>query len=148
MSIFISYNHNDKDYAQKLFETLQKQGLDAWYDDLIEFGEDIEKISAQKYEETDAVIFIMTPQSVASSTIQAELEKLKGLGKKIYPFLLENVAENPFPNLRYVDVRGGELPPERFYKQLQSLNIHGRMAGDTTTAAPPPDVSKKKKGGE
>jgi hypothetical protein len=144
MKIFISYNHNDRDYAQKLYEALQKQGFDAWYDDLIEFGEDIEKTIAQKHDECDAVIFIISPQSIASSTIQAELEKLKGLGKKIYPFLLEDVAENPFSNLRYIDVRGGELPPERFYQQLQSLNINSRLAGDTTTVAPSPE--KKKKG--
>lgn len=145
MLIYISYNHHSSNYARKLYNSLRKHGIDAWFADLVEYGGDLDAAMNQNREECDAVILIMTPQSIASPAVQAELEQLKKLNKKIYPLLLEDIYENPFPQLRYVDVRDGKLPPKRFYQQLESLNIHDRLAGDTTVSAPPPDVSKKKK---
>jgi hypothetical protein len=144
MLIYISYNHLSSNYAKKLYNNLQKHGIDAWYADLVAYGDDLDAAINQKRVECDVVIFLMTPQAIASPAVQAELKHLTELGKKIYPFLLEDIVENPYPQLRYVDVRGGKLPPKRFYQQLESLNVHGRLAGDTTTDAPAADVRKKK----
>lgn len=145
MLIYISYNHHALNYVKKLYTSLQKHGIDAWYADLVEYGDDLDAAMNQKREECDAVIFIMTSQAIGSPAVLAELEHLKKLNKKLYPLLLEDIDENPFPQLRYVDVRDGKLPPKRFYQQLETLNIHDRLSGDTTASAPPPEGKKKKK---
>jgi hypothetical protein len=146
--VFISYAHNHRNYASKLYKHLQEEGIGSWFDDLIEFGSEWEKVLDEKLQEAQAVIFIITPDSVSSPTIKAELEKAKAQNKIIYPFLLEDVEENTFSHLRYVDVRGGQLPPASFLHQLKAAGFSNRLAGDTTVDAPPPEDDEKKTRGK
>lgn len=145
MSIYISYNHKSRDYAERLFKGLKRRGIDTWYDGLINVGDNWGDAIRQNLEACDGVIIILTPEAVASPTIQNEIAHIKSLDKKVFPLLLENITENPFPQLQYLDVRDRELPSKQFFQQLKALSIQDRLAGDTTTDPPRPDVSKKKK---
>lgn len=145
LKIFVSYNHNDRGYVQKLQESLHERGFDVWFDGLIGYGENWAESIEKNLETCDIVLAILTPRSASSHTFMDEIKRAESLQKKIIPILLQDVEENPLTQLKYVDVRGGKLPPKTFYQQLESFSLHGRLAGDSTTDAPSPKGKKKGK---
>lgn len=145
MKIFLSYNHHDKGYVHKFQGSLHRRGFDAWFDGLIGYGENWAESIEKNLEACDVVLAILTPRSISSQTFIDEIKHAESLEKKIIPILLEDVEENPLAHLKYVDVRGGKLPPREFYEQLESFSVHGRLAGNSTTDAPLPKDKKKRK---
>ena len=60
--LFISYSRRDKNFIQKLHQTLAEQGRDIWvdYDDIppaVDWREEIR----QNLEKTNAVVFVLSP---------------------------------------------------------------------------------------
>ncbi len=71
--IFISYNHEDSDFADALIGKIEKEGLTTWVDnDRINAGEDWRLTIDQAIKDSFALIVIMSPTAKASEYVTYE----------------------------------------------------------------------------
>jgi hypothetical protein len=122
--IFISYSHQDSEYAHQLFEALEDEGFSPWIDDRIDYGGQWPQIIQDQLDACAVFILIMTPRSYVSSWVQNELARAQTRGKPIFPLLLEGDIWLAVQTIQYVDVRGGQLPPKKFFARLMNYAPH------------------------
>jgi hypothetical protein len=140
--VFISYNHQDKEYAHTLAEALEQEGISAWIDDRIDYGTQWPRVIEQYLDDCGAFIVIMTPRSYQSDWVQNELNRAKRKGKPIFPLYLE--GDEPWLSVettQYVDVTDGRLPPPDFYERLAQFIPRRTTEGPASPTArpkPPP----------
>jgi len=138
--IFISYSHEDKEYAHRLEGELQRQRFDTWLDDRIDYGSQWPEEIEDRLDGCKVLILIMTPRSKRSEWVQNELNRAKRKKKKIYPLLLE--GDEPWLSVeatQYVDVRDGNLPPSAFFDTLARV-VPRKVATSTTTTNIPSGI--------
>jgi WD40 repeat protein len=97
--VFISYSRKDIEFAKKLADKLQENGLDFWVDwegipPTVDWMRQIEK----GIEEADTFVFILSPDSVISKVCKEEIEYAVKNGKRLIPIVAR-------------DVKGEEAPP-------------------------------------
>ncbi|MBZ0286965.1 MAG: TIR domain-containing protein, partial [Anaerolineae bacterium] len=92
--VFISYSRRDKIFVQKLYEALKNQQRDIWVD-----WEDIPPTADWRaeirggIEAADAVIFVISPDSVRSKECRVELELALENNKRFVPLMYRMVTE-------------------------------------------------------
>jgi formylglycine-generating enzyme required for sulfatase activity len=117
--IFISYSHKDMAYAKKLVLALEQEGFTPWVDERLDYGSQWPLELQEHLDTCEAFIVLMTPNSLASEWVQSELSRAKRKNKPIFPLLLAgDETWLSVESTQYMDVRGGVLPPEKFYQQL------------------------------
>ena len=108
---FISYAHEDKEFAEKIAGELRKLGVDVWLDKWeIKAGDSlIEKIFMEGLAKCDVFLILISSSSINSKWVQEELnhaiiKKIEGL-TKIIPLVKEK-SEIPPPLrvLKWVDL--------------------------------------------
>jgi WD40 repeat protein len=98
--IFISYSRKDIEFAKKLTDELQKNDLNVWVDwedipPTVDWWLQIEK----GIEEADAILFVLSPNSIASKICGQELDHTAKNNKRLIPLLIH-------------DIKGDEAPPQ------------------------------------
>ena len=104
MQIFISHSHNDEMFARKVASFLEDQGLDVWEASNEIFPGDnwAAKIS-QGLQESNAMVVLLTPESLKSVLVQREVEYALGsieYRKRLIPVLIDpdkTIAEDDIP---------------------------------------------------
>lgn len=87
-SVFISYSRRNKAFAEKLNDSLDNSGVDAWVDwEGIPLSSDWMEEITRAIEGADAFLFIITPDSLASEVCAQELELGLQYNKKLIPIL-------------------------------------------------------------
>ena len=87
-SVFISYSRRNIEMAQKLNDSLDNSGIDAWVDwEGIPLSSDWMDEITRAIEGADAFLFIITPDSLASEVCTQELELGLQYNKKLIPIL-------------------------------------------------------------
>ena len=104
-SLFISYNRNDKEFAQKLTDCFKEQDLDFWIDwedipPTVDWWKEIEK----GIEQAGVFLFLLSPDSCQSKVCKQEIEHAVKNGKRLIPIVV-------------YDIKGDEAPSE-----LRALN--------------------------
>lgn len=83
MNVFISYAGPDRDLAETAAETLKTAGLDVWLDVWnVLPGDNMAAALGTALQEADAMVLLLTPQSVESDMVQSEWSY--ALGKKSF----------------------------------------------------------------
>ena len=86
--VFISYSRRNKEFAKKLNDSLDSNGVDAWVDwEGIPLSSDWMDEITRAIENADAFLFIITPDSLASDICYKELELGLKYNKKLIPIL-------------------------------------------------------------
>ena len=90
--VFISYSRRDKVLAKRLTGELQKSEIDFWIDwedipPTVDWWKEIEK----GIEESDAFLFLISPDSIKSKVCGQELEHAVQNGKRLLPVVLRDV---------------------------------------------------------
>ncbi len=116
--VFISYAHEDRDYARKLADHLIANGFDVWIDDRIDFGSRWIRAIFKAIDDCDAFIVIMTPRAYESEWVENERLYAKKRKKLVFPLLLEGEAFADLGAIQYYDVDGGKLPEQGFLDRL------------------------------
>ena len=116
--VFISYSRSDQDYARKLARVLHERGLEVWIDDRIQSGDRWWGAIDRAVRRCAALIVIMTPDSEGSEWVEKEILLAQRSDRPILPLLLRGDAFSLLIDTQYVDVTGGELPPQGFYDRL------------------------------
>lgn len=99
-SVFLSYSRKDKPAAQRLHAALSARSRDVWID-----WEDIPPTAAwwaeigAAIEAADAVLFLISPDSVASKVCADELAHAQSLRKRLLPLVARDVDPALVPPL-------------------------------------------------
>src|SRR5215475_3886157 len=90
--IFISYRRADRSQAQRLYELLRAEGVEAWYDALVGPGEDWRIVTAKALEESKIFVLLFSENAAQSSDIAKELAAAVLEKKLIVPVRLQDIA--------------------------------------------------------
>ena len=110
---FISYSHEDSDYARRVTEALSAQALDVFFDDIsISYGADVPLNVESALEKSIKVLAIITNNSVNSDWADFERrfmwhDTYVKNEPRLIPVLFESVDIPPrLANLKYLDFSG------------------------------------------
>jgi Tol biopolymer transport system component len=90
--IFISYRRADQPFARQLHSQLRAEGVEAWYDALVEPGEDWRIATAQALEASKIFVLLFSENAAQSSDIAKELAAAVLEKKLIVPVRLQDIA--------------------------------------------------------
>jgi|TARA_B100000315_G_scaffold254130_1_gene294504 serine/threonine-protein kinase len=93
--IFVSYSHEDAEAVYAEIQWLKTQGFNIWYDEGINPGEEWRTELAESIEGSQLFLYFITPQSVASSHCQREVNFALDLDKQL---LAVHLAETELPS--------------------------------------------------
>ena len=98
--VFISYSRRDKVFVQKLYDCLTAADRTVWADwDSIPAASDWFAEIKQGIQETDSVVFVLSPEWIKSNECRKELNYAVEMGKRLFPIL-------------YLPVDPKDVPPE------------------------------------
>lgn len=104
--IFVSYSTKDRAFVDQLATELRKHGHIVWIDfEGIRGGDQWKQSIADGLHPSRIVLLVISPDSIVSEWVEAEIETARSLNKKILPLLLRPIGSAgsiAFPNLRYV----------------------------------------------
>jgi tetratricopeptide (TPR) repeat protein len=96
--VFVSYSRMDVAFAQMLVRALAERGFDAFLDKTdIAPGEPWKERLAGLIATADTIVFVVSPDSVVSTTCAWELEESARLGKRILPVVARRIAAADAP---------------------------------------------------
>ncbi|MCI0695898.1 toll/interleukin-1 receptor domain-containing protein [candidate division KSB1 bacterium] len=132
--VFISYPHQEREWARQFVEMLEKHNLKVWFD---EKAIPPDEAFAEKWQEgirnSKTVVYIVTPEVVNSKGALVELGGALGLDKPLIPIVSEDVPVGelvtPIRRRRWV-VKGDPLANANEVARLFSQN-----GGNSKTAA-------------
>lgn len=99
MKVFISHAEKDRDFARELASTLSAAGFETWFDNLVVPGENIHQAFAQALERSQAMIVLLSPDSMESEWVRAEIQYALGSRDyqgRIIPVLLQPTEQIPW----------------------------------------------------
>jgi hypothetical protein len=109
--IFISYSRDDRPFVKRLSGDLRRFGLDTWVDiENIKPGLRWDTELDRAIKESDALIFVLSQNMVASRWVLAELQHFASAGKKkIFPVVIEDIDSSHVPtaisDIQWADFR-------------------------------------------
>jgi hypothetical protein len=98
LKVFISYSRKDVAFAQTIVAALEARGVAPKID-----TRDLPKLEDWRREllgfvrEADAVVFIVSQNSISSPVCEWEVEQVASLNKRLAPIVLERVADDQLP---------------------------------------------------
>lgn len=94
--VFISYSHKDKTFARRLAQLLSRVGVTVWIDvENIPLGTDWRTEIKEGLHECEAMILIVTPESLSSPHVETEWHTFRDTEKPIIPVLFRTVSNLP-----------------------------------------------------
>ena len=90
--IFISYRRADRAWAQLLYNQLKAEGVEAWYDSLVQPGEDWRIATAKALQASRIFVLLFSSNAAKSTDIAKELAAAVHEKKLIIPVRLEDIA--------------------------------------------------------
>lgn len=145
--IFISYSTKDIVYAEKLINTLRREGFNPWVDmDGLGAGTHWLRRLQKQIVTCDAYILIMSRNAYHSKWVPDELVTAKSKGKPIFPLLLDDTELFlALQTIQYEDVRGGKMPSETFYKRLAEVTSRRKKASEKVDSIRLVEQARQKK---
>jgi hypothetical protein len=123
--VFISYSRRDLSFVERLTADLKNSGLDVWYDiSGISGGSTWRNEIEKAITNSQFVIVVLSPDSIASEWVEREFLFASGLKRKIIPLMHRTCKLTlNYLTLNYLDVRG-ENYQTSFPRLLESLSIN------------------------
>jgi WD40 repeat protein len=96
--VFVSYSRRDSGFVRRLTSALDERGKDAWVDvDGIRDAEAFPDALKRAVENSDAFVFVISPDSVRSEFCEQEVEHAASLNKRIVPLAHKSVTDTDVP---------------------------------------------------
>ena len=96
--VFISYSRRDAAFVSGLQEALEARGKSVWLDvEGIRAGEVFPEVLRNAIEQSDAFVYVLSPDSLTSTYCAAEIAHAEGLDKRILPLLLRPPGDAAVP---------------------------------------------------
>src|SRR6266704_145123 len=115
MRVFLSYSEKDKPFAEKLRAELERRQIETWSPETaLAPGESWANPIRDAIQTSDAVVAILSPESIKSTWVNSELalalsDRMKGNRRPLIPILARPVADPP-PFLR--DIQWADMSPD------------------------------------
>src|SRR5437899_1566054 len=94
--VFISYQHDDNDFAENLIHRVKAEGFSTWIDsDGLSVGEPWREGIDQAIRDAFALIVIMSPTAKASEYVTYEWAFAWGCGLKVIPIMYRKTELHP-----------------------------------------------------
>ncbi|MDG4551869.1 MAG: toll/interleukin-1 receptor domain-containing protein [Candidatus Contendobacter sp.] len=131
MKIFISYNHQDKEFVRRLSSDLRKGGFSVWLDEDVIFAGEIwaDKI-ADALDHSDVILVVLSENSSNSNFQSSEIayalaSQRKNPAKRVIPIVINRKAELPFflKDIVYADFSNPEDYSECFRQLGNTLSL-------------------------
>ncbi|MEO7193786.1 MAG: TIR domain-containing protein [Pseudonocardiaceae bacterium] len=137
--VFLSYAREDLPFVRRLTAALQARGREVWVDleDIIPSARWMEEIRTG-ITEADAVVFVVTPDSVASEVCRTELDYATEASKRLVPILARDTPSGGVPSalaaVHWLSFLGGtdfEAGVDRLVEVLDTdiarVHLHTRL---------------------
>ena len=129
VSVFLSHTKSDKPFVRELAKDLDNHGIKCWLDEAeIKIGQPLIETIRQSIDEVDYVVVVLSPDSVASSWVQREVEEAISQEKqgrvKVLP-LMYRTCDPPSLLLGKVhaDFTDDSRYTETFKRLVESMDI-------------------------
>ena len=124
--VFVSYSRSDGEFARELAAALEERGREPWLDvEGIEDGEVFPAALRRAIEETDGMVFVISPEGADSPFCQQEVDHALSLGKRIVPVLHREAPDESLPDgireRQWVDA-GERVSPEAADRLTRALD--------------------------
>jgi len=131
--VFISYQHEDADFAELLKFRVKDKGFDSWVDsEDLQAGEEWQVSIDQAIKGAFALIVIMTPNAQASEYVTYEWSFAWGAGIKVIPVLYKQTQLHPrLKTLQYLDFTNHSTRP--WDKLFEALKIAATSQSSSPT---------------
>src|SRR5262252_4022804 len=98
LKVFISYSRKDSTFADELLAGLEVAGFAPFLDrhDIVA-GENWEKRLGGLIEQSDTVVFVVSPEAVKSEQCIWEVDRTIELSKRLLPVIFKPVPEHDIP---------------------------------------------------
>jgi hypothetical protein len=122
--VFISYSRKDLPFVEHLAADLKEAGLDVWYDVSRLGGGSRWRVEIEKaLRNSQYVIVVLSPDSVASEWVEREFLFASSLGLVIIPLMYRSCAlPLNYVNINYIDVQGSNYS-HNFNQLLDGLKV-------------------------
>ena len=126
--VFIAYAHEDRATSEQIRNSLRREGFTVWTNTTdIQAGTEFQQVIDRGIEETDNVVYLLSPASVSSPYCQHELEYALSLNKRIIPVLVEATPIEKIPlklqNLQYIDLTDNVQESDYQLDESQLLQV-------------------------
>jgi WD40 repeat protein len=139
--VFICYSRRDRDFVERLHAALVGGGKEVYVDweDIPDWSPDYEDDLFGGIDASDSFLFVLSPDSLASSHCKLELEHAVAKGKRIRPLdrraadgaAVPEVLQKP----QWIDFKGDERFEEAVANLLEALNVDADWARQHTRFA-------------
>jgi hypothetical protein len=110
--VFISFKHEDLDFAENVIGRLEKEGFATWADFKIGAGEEWRNSIDLAIKNALALVVIMTPEAKASEYVTYEWAFAWGVGIRVIPIMLRLTQLHPrLEALQYLDFTNTKSRP-------------------------------------
>ncbi|NEO32503.1 MAG: TIR domain-containing protein [Symploca sp. SIO3C6] len=126
--VLISYADKDRAAMEKVRNSLRRVGITVWTNSTdIQTGEVFEEAINRGIEQTDNLVYLLSPESVKSSYTQQELALAIFLNKRIIPVLVRKTDPSIIPSalrdLQYIDLTDNVGENDYLLDESQLLRI-------------------------
>ena len=149
-NVFISYSRKDSEAADRLHAALSAQGFNPYLDKHdIAAGEDWKARLGGLIESADTMVFLISPDSIASDVCDWEVNHAELKGKRILPVVTRDAANVPerLQRLNYVFMRSADEESAHLPRLADALAVdigwirahtrYGEAAGEWEAAGRP-----------
>ncbi|NET05942.1 MAG: TIR domain-containing protein [Symploca sp. SIO2B6] len=126
--VLISYADEDRGTMEKIRKSLRRESITVWTNKTdIQTGEDFSEAINRGIEQTDNLVYLLSPNSVKSSYTQQELALAIFLNKRIIPVLVRETDPSLIPSalrdLQYIDLTDNVEENDYLLDESQLLRI-------------------------
>ncbi|XZN97515.1 MAG: TIR domain-containing protein [Microcoleus sp.] len=126
--VFISYSDMDRETMEKIRSSLRRESLTVWTNKTdIQTGEDFQSAIDRGIEQTDNLVYLLSPDSVKSEYVRKEIEYAVSLQKRIIPVLVRETPPDSLPKalqgVQYIDLTDNVEEYDYLLDESQLLKI-------------------------
>ncbi len=126
--VFISYSERDREAMEKIRNSLRRESLTVWTNTTdIQTGEDFQSAIDRGIEQTDNLVYLLSPDSVQSEYVRKELDYAVSLQKRIIPVLVRETSVDEIPKalqgVQYIDITDNVEEYDYLLDESQLLKI-------------------------
>jgi hypothetical protein len=119
--VFISYQHQDLDFAKEIKTRIEDAGFKVWIDEHIHAGKDWRAEIDRAISQSFAMILVMTKEAKASVYITYEWAFAYGIGVRLIPLMFRQTKLHPrLDALQYINFTGGMKPWDKLLDEIRS----------------------------
>lgn len=142
--VFVSYRHNDNDFADMLMRQLQMAGFTIWIDSQhLRAGENWREAINHAIQDAFALVLIISPEAKSSEYVTYEWAFAQGAGVKVVPVLLRPTdrLHPQLEQLQYLDFTDRARPPwDKLIRRLWEIQGESQPYTVAVARDAPPTV--------